>query len=398
MPHRPTELIDEPEQLAQFCDYLRTQDHFAFDTEFVTEDTFTPVLCLVQVATRDRLAIIDPLALPDLDCFWSLVAEPAGVAVAHAADAEIRFCRHFLGRMPQPLFDVQIAAGLAGYGFPTSYTNLVRRVLEVNVRGSETRTEWRRRPLTDKQLHYAVEDVRHLLALRDKLTKELELSGRTDWANEEFRDQIEHAATSNGEPWRRVSGVTSLGRRQLAVLAELVAWREQEARKRDRPVRSVAPDDILIELAKRQPTDVRDLVMFRGMNRRNLRRAADQLMEAIRRGLAVPDAECPSMPPRPDDSERVRVLSGLLATALAAACAREKLPPAMVATSSDLAWLVRSYTANGVVPSDSPLARGRRQRFCGRLLVDLLEGRLCLRIVKSDLEMPLAIEPIDRPG
>jgi ribonuclease D len=289
---------------------------------------------------------------------------------------------------------VQIAAGLAGYGYPTSYTNLVRRVLGTSVRGSETRTEWRRRPLTEKQLHYALEDVRYLLMLRDKLKAELDRTGRMGWAVEEFREQVEHAGRTNGEPWRRVSGVTSLNRRQLAVLSELVAWREHEARRRNRPIRSIASDDVLVELSKRQPTDMRDLVMFRGMNRRNLRRVADQLMDAVRRGVSIPDAELPVLPPRPDDSERVRVLTGVLSTALAAACAREKLPPAMVATTADLAALVRTYTGEGRIPPDSPLARGWRHDLCGRLLVDLLEGRLCLRIMKANLEMPLAIEPI----
>ena len=392
MPHREIQIIDQPADLAALCQHVREVGEFAFDTEFVTEDTFTPVLCLIQVATPDRLAIVDPLAVPELQGFWSLVAEQSMRVVAHAADAEIRFCRHYVGRMPAPLFDVQIAAGLAGYGYPTSYTNLVRRVLNQNVRGSETRSEWRRRPLTEKQVHYAIEDVRHLLALRNKLAEDLSRAGRLGWADEEFGDQVAPRESANGESWRRVSGVNSLGRRQLAVLRELVIWREQEARQRDRPVRSVASDDVLIELAKRQPTDERDLVMFRGMNRRNLRRATDQLMDAVRRGVAVPDADCPSLPPRPDDSERVRILTGVLSTALAALCTREKLPPGLVATTGDLAALVRGYTTQRQVPADSPLARGWRHQLCGRLLVELLEGRLCLRVADIRAEMPLAIE------
>jgi ribonuclease D len=379
--------------VAALCEHLRQVGEFAFDTEFVTEDTYTPVLCVVQVATPSRLAIIDSLAVRDLSDFWSLVAKPAKQVVAHAAEAEIRFCRHFAGRAPEPIFDVQIAAGLTGYGYPTSYTNLVRRVLGAAVRGTETRTEWRHRPLTEKQVHYAMEDVRHLLALRDRLSDALSRSGRLGWAAEEFQDQVAQTGVSNNEPWRRVSGVTSLNRRQLSVLSALVDWRAREARLRDRPVRSVAADDILVELSKRQPTDVRDLVMFRGMNRRNLRRVADQLMEAIRRGMAVPDAECPLLPPRPDDSERIRVLTSVLATALSALCAREKLPPPMVATTGDLSSFVRSYLSSGQVPPDSPLSRGWRHELCGRLLVDLLEGRVCLRVIKSDTEMPLAIEP-----
>jgi ribonuclease D len=387
-----TQLIERPDALAEFCRHLRTLDRFAFDTEFVTEDTYTPVLCLVQVATPDGLAIIDPLACPDLTEFWSVVAEPPGRVVAHAADAEIGFVRHSVGRPPAPLFDVQIAAGLAGYGFPTSYTNLVRRVLGQYVRGSETRTEWRRRPLTDKQLHYAAEDVRYLLALHEKLAAELSTAGRLSWAEEEFREQVALGESAGREPWRRVSGMTSLSRRQLAVLRELAAWREQEAEQRDRPVRTIATDDVLVEIAKRQPADFKDLVMFRGMNRRHLRRVAGQLLEAVRRGVATPDADCPSLPPKPDDSQRVRMLSGMLSTALAVVCAREQLPPALVASSSQLAAAARGYIAQGKFPDDLPLARGWRHQLCGRLLVELLEGKLCLRIHDTRTDVPLTIE------
>lgn len=395
MQELPTQIITRPAELSELCRHLGAMGHFAFDTEFVTEDTYTPVLCLVQVATPERLVILDPLACPQLDEFWSVVAEPPAQVVAHAADAEVRFCRHHVGRSPAPLFDVQIAAGLAGYGYPTSYGNLVRRVLGRQVHGSETRTEWRRRPLTEKQIHYAIEDVRHLLELRDKLTGELRRAGRIGWADEEFRDQVAPAEPANGESWRRVSGVSGLNRRQLAVLRELATWREQEARQRDRPVRSVAADDVLVEVARRQPTDFKDLVMFRGMNRRNLRRVADELLDAVRRGLATPEADWPKLPPRPDDSERVRVLTGVLSTALVALCTREKLPPALVASTAQLATLVRGYTADGKIPASSPLARGWRHELCGRLLIDLLEGKLCLRVSDPRSEMPLGIEPVD---
>ena len=387
-----TQFIDRPEEVSDLCRHLREAGEFALDTEFVTEDTFTPLLCLVQVATRDRLAIVDALAVPELGELWSIFSGPGCRVVAHAADAEVRFCRHNLGRPPAPVFDVQIAAGLAGYGYPLSYTNLVRRVLGANVRGSETRTDWRRRPLTEKQLHYALEDVRHLLAIRDKLAEELGRAGRLAWAEEEFHEQVTRSEPADGEAWRRVSGVTSLNRRQLAVLSELAAWRAVEAKERDRPVRSVASDDVLIELAKRQPTDLRDLVMFRGMNRRHLRRVADQLLAAVRRGLDVADADCPSLPPKPDDSERVRILTGVLSTALVALCAREKLPPAMVASTGDLTHLVRGYITTGAIPSGSPLASGWRHHLCSRLLVDLLEGKLCLRIEDVRADMPLVIE------
>jgi ribonuclease D len=394
MDGRPTQTITDRESFDDLCRHLRSCDRFAFDTEFVTEDTYTPVLCLVQVATADRLAVIDPFEVHDLAEFWSVVAEPPGQVIAHAAEAEIRFCRQELGRPPAPLFDVQIAAGLVGHGYPLSYKNLVRRVIDQDVRGTETRTEWRRRPLTEKQMHYALEDVRYLFAVHDRLRGELDRLGRLSWAADEFRDQVAPSHSTAPEAYRRVSGVTSLGRRQLAVLRELAAWREAEAKRRNRPVRSVAADDVLMDLARRQPNDMRDLEMFRGMNRRNLRRVADELLAAVRKGLAVPDADCPSQLPRPDDSDRVRLLVSVLQTALAALCARESVPPTMVATTSDLATLVRGYTATGQIPNDSPLATGWRHQLCGRLLVELLDGKLCLSVCDLRAEIPISVERV----
>lgn len=392
------ERIERPEQLAELCQHLREQGEFAFDTEFVSEEMYAPVLCLVQVATRQRLSIVDPLAVSGLGPFWSLVADPSVHVVAHAAEAEIRFCARDLGQPSAPLFDVQIAAGLVGYGYPTSLANLARRVLGQQVRGSETRTEWRRRPLTEKQLHYAAEDVRHLLPLHDRLREQLERAGRLSWAEEEFREQVATRPAENGEPWRRVSGVTSLNRRQLAVLRELAAWREQEAKRRDRPLRTVATDDVLIDLAKRQPADMRDLFMFRGMNRRNLRQAAAALLEAVGRGVAVRDDDCPALQPRGDDSDRVRVLTGVLSTALVTLCTREKLATSLVASTNELASLVRGYVAERAFPDHSPLARGWRGQLCGQLLQQLLEGKLCLRICDPNAEVPLSIEPLSSQG
>jgi ribonuclease D len=391
MPSRPQETVETPDQLAVFCSHLRAAERFAFDTEFVTEDTFTPVLCIVQVASADRLAIIDALAVGDLAPFWSIVADPPGQVVAHAADAEIRFCQQCTERDAAAIFDVQIAAGLAGYGYPLSYSMLVKRVLGKEVRGGETRTEWRRRPLTPKQLQYALEDVRYLLAVHQKLVDDLRGLGRLSWAEAEFRARVVPPERA-GEPWLRVSGMTSLNRRQLAVLRELARWRDDEAKRRDRPVRSIAADDLIRELAKRQPSDLRDMVMFRGMNRRKLMRVAPELIAAIQRGMAVPDAECPSPPRKPDDSDRVRMLTGVLSTAVACVAARERVPAAMLASSGELASLVRGYLARGAIPDDSPLAHGWRNELCGRLLVDLLCGKLCLRAADLSADMPLVIE------
>ena len=173
-------LIPSPSQLQELVRHVPRGRRFGFDTEFVSEDTFEPVLCLVQVATRERLAVIDPQSVHDMTPFWDLVHDPALQVVMHAAGEDMRICLLRTGAVPRRIFDVQIAAGLVGHSFPLSLVNLVGQVLKITLPGSETRTDWRRRPLTTAQLRYALDDVRYLLDLADHLESELARLGRTD--------------------------------------------------------------------------------------------------------------------------------------------------------------------------------------------------------------------------
>src|SRR3954466_2403621 len=231
-------LIATPSGLAELVSPLRASGRFAFDTEFVSEETFEPVLCLVQVATRERLAAIDALAVRDLSHFWDVVIDPDVEVVMHAASEDLRICRFKTGKVPRRVFDVQIAAGLVGFGYPLSLGNLVAQALRITVAGGETRTDWRRRPLSAPQLRYALDDVRHLLDLADSLSVELANWGRTSWAEDEFAQFL--AAIQNRveeERWRRLPGLHQLSRRGLEIARRLAEWRFEEARRTNRPLR-----------------------------------------------------------------------------------------------------------------------------------------------------------------
>src|SRR5437764_8904361 len=182
MPDVKEEVINTPEQLAQCCEYLATQKVLGFDTEFVGEDTYHPRLCLVQVATAQRLFLIDPLSVGPLDAFWKLVVDPTNLVVVHAGREEVRLCHLWSGQTPGNLFDLQIAAGLVGMIYPLGHGTLVHQVLGVQLAKGETLTEWRTRPLTRAQIRYAFDDVRYLLRVWEKLAARLEALGRTEWA------------------------------------------------------------------------------------------------------------------------------------------------------------------------------------------------------------------------
>src|SRR5271166_6258317 len=245
-------LISTPAQLRELVDQVRAAGRFGFDTEFVSEETFEPVLCLIQVATRERLAAIDPQAVRDLGPFWDLVHDPSLEVVMHAAGEDMRICLLRTGAVPRRIFDVQIAAGLVGYSYPLSLVNLVFQALRVSLPGSETRTDWRRRPLSAGQLRYALDDVRYLLPLADHIGAELRQMGRTDWAEAEFADFLADVANrADAERWRRLPGLHQLSRRGLEAARRLCAWREDEAGRQNRPLRQVMRDDVLIAIAKR---------------------------------------------------------------------------------------------------------------------------------------------------
>src|SRR5437588_2833210 len=211
-PDLPEQIVSTPQELATCCEYLATCRQFGFDTEFVGEDTYHPHLCLVQVASAERLFLIDPLTAGPLDAFWKLVVDPANLVVVHAGREEVRLCRLWGGQAPGNLFDLQLAAGLAGLGYPLGHGPLVNQVLGIRLSKGETLTEWRRRPLTPEQIHYAFDDVRHLLRLWEKLRTRLEKHRRLEWAREECARLALATAPEElaaGERWRKLKGIRS---------------------------------------------------------------------------------------------------------------------------------------------------------------------------------------------
>ena len=231
-------LITSENQLAELVEHIRERGRFAFDTEFVSEETFEPVLCLIQVATTDRLAVVDPLALRDISPFWDVVLDPKIEVVMHAAGEDLRICQMKTGGSRNVVFDVQIAAGLVGYSYPLSLVNLVYQTLRISLAGSETRTDWRRRPLTPPSSATPSTMSATSSRSQDLLKKHLSTMGRESWAAEEFADflgSIESRAEE--ERWRRLPGLHQLNRRSLEMARRLSEWREDNARRTNRPLR-----------------------------------------------------------------------------------------------------------------------------------------------------------------
>ncbi|MBI4498189.1 MAG: ribonuclease D [Chloroflexi bacterium] len=379
--------------LAAAVEAIRQAPVIGFDTEFVGEATYQPQLCLLQVATDQGLWLIDPLRGMDLSDFWAALTAPGREVVALAARQEVRFCLRYAQRPPAILFDPQLAAGLVGFSYPLSHTHLVQHVLGVQVEGGETLTDWRRRPLTRRQLEYAADDVRYLLAVRERLLARAQARKRVDWLRHEGEQMVERIVQSEGEErWQRVTGAGGLRRRGLAVLRELWRWREGAARRADLPPRRILGDDLLVEVAKRSPATAADLFALRGFDRPALRQAGPELVAAVRRGLDLPEGALP-LPLKHDDPPQLSIVSQLVSIVAASLAVHHEVAPALLATSSDVQDLVRWYLAGG--EDEQPqLLQGWRGEIVGRALVDLLTGRNGVRVVDVSAPHPLRVEPM----
>lgn len=387
--------ITSAAKLNELIEHLRAAGQFALDTEFVSEDSFEPELGLIQVASRERLATIDPLTIPDLAPFWELVGDPRVEVVMHAPGEDLRIFKHKTGRLPARVVDVQRAAGLIGLNYPSGLGSLTSSCLRVDLEGRESRTDWRKRPLSPAQLRYALDDVRHLLQLNDYINGQLLERNRLSWAEEEFAALLcEIDTRDDSARWRRLPGLNQLNRRGLETARRLWHWRRDVAKQRNQPVRRVLRDDLLVALAKRQPTHRADLEALRDFDRPHLRGQVAELLETISTARAVPDAELPAVPDRGDELRASPMVVSVLTAVLHRCCADQAVSTALAGTASDLRSLVAWHSA-GRPRSESPrLLEGWRREVCGEILVDVIAGNRSLRILDPDGEIPIAIDAV----
>ncbi|MGA0040784.1 MAG: ribonuclease D [Pirellulales bacterium] len=374
---------------------LAAHPFLAFDTEFVSEHTYRSHLCLVQIAAPGLLAVIDALELPNLEPFWRLLAEEGRTTVVHAGREELGFILHAIGTKPSSLFDVQVAAGLVDHDFPAGYAALCRRMLGVNTSKGETRTDWRVRPLSEAQMQYALDDVRHLERLWQLLEGKLAKLGRSEWMVEEMASWQDDVAESfERKRWRRVSGLNGLSRRELAVARELWHWRDRLAEQRNMPPKRVLRDDLLVELAKRRSADERQIKAIRGMQRSDFRHIIEDISKAIATGLNLPEDECPGGERHRAPPPQLAMLGQFLATAIAGLCRQMNIAPSLVGTASDMRDLL-AYKL-GYRDDEQPpvLSVGWRADLVGTIVDDLLEGRSALRIGDPRSSDPLVIESV----
>lgn len=379
----PYLFVDRDDQLRELCARLAQAEWLTVDTEFLRERTYYPQLCLIQIASADVVACIDPQKIPDLDPLIALFADPRILKVFHAARQDMELFWHSHHKLPAPLFDTQIAAPLLGYPEQMGYASLVKERLGVDIDKSETRTDWSRRPLTASQLDYAAADVRYLAELFPVMRDELAGRGRLDWLGDDFAVLTDPATYENPpeQAWRRLRGLQKFRGPALSCAQTLAAWREQRAQRENRPRKWVLDDDALLTLARIRAQSVDDLKRVRGLQPPVIERYGAELLaqlEAARQHAPepLPDSERPEALSE-DQEAAVDVLAGVLRQLAAA----EQLNPTSIASRKDLQNLVRGERVH------SPLLHGWRRGIAGEKLVDVLEGRCRLHLTSSGLQV-----------
>ncbi len=368
-------LITSSADLAALCERLSNHSYVTVDTEFLRETTFWPKLCVIQLASDDEAAAIDALAVGiDLSPFIDLMRNTAVLKVFHAARQDIEIIWKMSGATPQPLFDTQVAAMVCGFGDQVSYEQLAGNLANARIDKSSRFTDWSRRPLTDSQTAYALADVTHLRTVYKKLAAKLEKSSRTGWLNEEisFLTAVETYEQKPENAWLRLRS-RARKPRDLAILKELAAWREQEAQARDVPRSRVLKDDTLIDVALAAPDSIEALGRLRTVPQGYERSKTGMDMLACVMRVLERD---PSTYPQP---ERDRPVSNgasavvqLLKVLLQSVSERHQVAAKMIATVDELEQIAGSDTA------DVPSLKGWRFDLFGQQALDLKAGRVAL--------------------
>ncbi len=369
-------LITTQNQLHDLCHTLAGAARIALDTEFIREKTYYPRLCLIQVATPEVVACIDPLAIDDLSPLLDRLYDPASLKLFHAGRQDLEILYRLRGMLPTPLFDTQLAAALLGHGDQVGYGPLVEQVLGIVLEKGHSRTDWSQRPLSAEQLAYAADDVRYLLPLHEALQQRLQTLGRASWLDEDFAALAapESYQSDPAQQWQRLSGVNRLKEgRQRAIARALAEWREETAQQLDRPRKWVLSDEPLLDIARRPPRNRAALAAIRGIEARFVERHGEALLQVVESACQLPASAWPAAEERLRLTTEQEALSDALMATLRLCAHEAEVAPTTLASRRDLERIAAGER-------DLPLLHGWRAHLAGERLLALVEGRLSLRV------------------
>lgn len=369
-------IITKTSELEALCKKLSGAPYIALDTEFIREKTYYPRLCLIQVAGPDDVAAIDPLAKGiKLTPFYELLADANVLKVLHASRQDIEIFYHMAGFIPMPIFDTQIAAMVCGYGESVGYEPLVSKVTGTSLDKSQRFTDWSQRPLSEKQISYALADVIHLRPVYEKLVAQIESAGRMHWIREEMHEITKPSLyeTNPDEVWHKLR-FRNRTPKYLALLRAVAKWRELEARKQDVPRARIIKDETLLEVASAAPVTAEEIKKIRGFGNHLKAAQITSLLTTIEQAKALPSADHPRLSSRRPASETLQGVIDLLRLLLKIKCDEHGVAHRLVASSEDLeAIALGKY-------DDVPAMQGWRYTIFGEYAEKLVKGKLSLSV------------------
>lgn len=379
----PIQYINRPDQLPALCEQIQQAAWIALDTEFLREKTYYPKFCLLQIATLDWVVCVDPIALPDLSTLFAAIYNPAIVKVFHSCRQDLEIFFQITSKLPEPVFDTQIAAPLLGFQDNPGYAMLVSSFLNINLSKAHTRADWSKRPLTADEIDYAADDVIYLCQIYQIMTQKLTELGRIDWLKQDFADLTnpDHYEVKPEKAWLRIKGQNKLTGKQLSIIQTVAEWREKTAQAEDRPKNWLLRDELLFDLAKLQPETVADLAGVRGISERAVQRYGKELCQLItdaknRQPIPLTLKDRPAK-----KTQQQEAILDILTALVRIRAEENELNPTILASRKDLEALL----FNG--DDECPLLHGWRYAMAGRELVGLLKGELLLGIETDRLSI-----------
>ncbi|GFO75723.1 ribonuclease D [Bathymodiolus platifrons methanotrophic gill symbiont] len=376
------QFIDSVAELQDLCQKMKSEPWLAIDTEFLREKTYYPKFCLLQIATLEWVACVDPIALEGhLDELFSIINDPAIIKVLHSCRQDVEIFYQLSGKLPAPVYDTQIVAPLLGFQENTGYAMLVSGFLNINLSKIHTRTDWSQRPLSADQVQYAADDVIYLAQIYQMMQQKLQALGRQDWLKEDF-EQLMNEELYDIPPenaWLKIRGKNKLTGKQLAIVQVLAEWREQVAKKDNRPKNWILRDELILDMAKLQPDNLQSLSEIRGMNDGFVRRSGKQICQLIVKAKDLPGLKLKSKGSNKKTQQQEAVLD-ILTGVVRLRADENSLNPVILATRKELEQLILD-------DQDSPLLHGWRYSMVGQELQELLLGKVSVSIDKQSLSL-----------
>ncbi len=377
-----TEYITTKEQLDLICQQFKDSPYLVIDTEFIRQTTYFPILALLQVYDGKTIAIIDPVSIKDLTPLFSICFDPNIIKVLHSARQDMEIFYHICGKLPTPIFDTQIAAALLGFGPQIGYAALTKAVLDVELDKSQTRTNWLKRPLTIKQLKYAANDVQYLEQIYLIQKQQLQQQERLSWLENDFGFLTEQQTykVNKSELWKKIRGHNRLKQDQLAILQQLVAWREDIAITKNITRKKVIHDEFLLEIANQKPQKLSELENFQCLSEYLVRKYGETMIDIVIMTLASPKQSWPTQPKRVQLSPHQSAMTDCLMAINQLCATTNKISPSCLCSRKELEKLTQGKKDLGILS-------GWRYELAGKQLQAFINGDNTLCVSQNQLQI-----------